>query len=136
MKRAIQTHMRDFAAIVVLLVLSVAVADYVLSHERFRFPFIDASPYTLNAEFSTAQAVTPGQGQSVRISGVQVGEIGDVSLKNGVAVVQMNLEPQYQRVVHTNGNHPTEGSRRVVVPRTHAHRQSSLGRRRGLRTTP
>jgi phospholipid/cholesterol/gamma-HCH transport system substrate-binding protein len=102
MKRAIQTHMRDFAAIVVLLVLSVAVAGYVLSHERFRFPFIDASPYTLNAEFSTAQAVTPGQGQSVRISGVQVGEIGDVSLKNGVAVVQMNLDPQYQGVVHTN----------------------------------
>jgi phospholipid/cholesterol/gamma-HCH transport system substrate-binding protein len=102
MKRAIQTHTRDFAAIVVLLVLSVAVAGYVLSHERFRFPFIDASPYTLNADFSTAQAVTPGQGQSVRISGVQVGEIGNVSLKNGVAVVQMNLDPQYQGVVHTN----------------------------------
>ena len=102
MKRAIKTHSTDFAAIVVLLVLSVAVAGYVLSHERFRFPFIEASPYTLNAEFSTAQAVTPGQGQSVRISGVQVGEIGNVSLKNGVAVVQMNLDPQYQGVVHTN----------------------------------
>ena len=102
MKRAIQTHMKDFAAIVVLLVLSVAVAGYVLSHERFRFPLIDASPYTLNAEFSTAQAVTPGQGQSVRISGVQVGEIGNVSLKNGVAVVQMELDPKYQGVVHTN----------------------------------
>ena len=31
--------------------------------------------YTLKAEFSTAQAVTPGQGQTVDIAGVKVGEI-------------------------------------------------------------
>jgi phospholipid/cholesterol/gamma-HCH transport system substrate-binding protein len=102
MKRAIKTHLGDFAAIIVLLVLSVAVAGYVLSHERFRFPFISSSPYTLNAEFSTAQAVTPGQGQSVRVSGVQIGEIGNVSLKNGVAIVQMNIDPQYKNLIHTN----------------------------------
>jgi phospholipid/cholesterol/gamma-HCH transport system substrate-binding protein len=102
MKRAIKTHLGDFAAIIVLLVLSVAVAGYVLSHERFRFPFISSSPYTLNAEFSTAQAVTPGQGQSVRVSGVQIGEIGNVSLKNGVAIVQMNIDPRYKNLIHTN----------------------------------
>jgi phospholipid/cholesterol/gamma-HCH transport system substrate-binding protein len=72
--RAIKTHATDFAAILVLLVLSAVVAGYILSHERFRFPFIQSSPYMLNAEFSTAQAVTPGQGQSVRVSGVQIGE--------------------------------------------------------------
>src|ERR1700742_2884221 len=102
MTRAIKTHMGDFAAIIVLLLLSVVVAGYVLSHERFRFPFIESSPFTLNAEFSTAQAVTPGQGQSVRISGVQVGLIGNVSLKNGVAVVQMQLDDKYKHLIHTN----------------------------------
>jgi phospholipid/cholesterol/gamma-HCH transport system substrate-binding protein len=102
MRRAIKTHLGDFTAIIVLLVLSVVVAGYVLSHERFRFPFISSSPYTLNAEFSTAQAVTPGQGQSVRVSGVQIGEIGNVSLKNGVAIVQMNIDPQYKNLIHTN----------------------------------
>jgi phospholipid/cholesterol/gamma-HCH transport system substrate-binding protein len=102
MRRAIKAHVADVSAIVVLLVLSVVVAGYVLSHERFRFPFIDSAPFTLNAEFSTAQAVTPGQGQSVRISGVQVGEIGNVSLRNGVAIVQMNLDPEYKNLVHTN----------------------------------
>jgi phospholipid/cholesterol/gamma-HCH transport system substrate-binding protein len=102
MRRAIKTHLGDFSAIVVLLVLSVVVAGYVLSHERFRFPFIDSAPYTLNAEFSTAQAVTPGQGQSVRVSGVQIGEIGSVSLKNGVAIVQMNIDPEYKKLIHTN----------------------------------
>ena len=102
MRRAIKTHMGDFAAIIVLLVLSIGVAGYILSHERFRFPFIDSAPYTLNAEFSTAQAVTPGQGQSVRVSGVQIGEIGNVSLKNGVAIVQMQIDPQYKNLIHTN----------------------------------
>jgi phospholipid/cholesterol/gamma-HCH transport system substrate-binding protein len=102
MKRAIKTHLRDVTAIVVLLVLSVVVAGYVLSHERFRFPLIQSSPFTLNAAFPTAQAVTPGQGQSVRISGVQVGLIGNVTLKNGQAIVQMQLDDKYKNLVHTN----------------------------------
>src|ERR1700716_3234995 len=85
-----------------LLVLSVLVAGYILSHERLRFPFIQSTPFTLNAEFSTAQAVTPGQGQTVRISGVQIGEIGNVTLKNGMAEVQMNIEDKYKHVIHQN----------------------------------
>ena len=68
-KRAIKTHLGDFAAIIGLLVLSVVIAGYILNHERLRFPFIQSAPFTINAEFSTAQAVTPGQGQTVRVSG-------------------------------------------------------------------
>jgi len=102
MKRAIKTHTSDFAAIIVLLILSVAVAGYILNHERFRFPFIQSSPFTVNAEFSTAQAVTPGQGQSVRVSGVQIGEIGGVTLKNGMASVQMQIDQQYKHLIHTD----------------------------------
>ena len=74
MKRAIKNHLTDFLAIIGLLLLSIVVAGYVLNHEGLRFPFIESPQFTLNAEFSTAQAVTPGQGQSVRISGVQIGE--------------------------------------------------------------
>jgi phospholipid/cholesterol/gamma-HCH transport system substrate-binding protein len=33
---------------------------------------------------------------------VQVGEIGSVSLKNGVAVVQLQLDDKYKNLVHTN----------------------------------
>jgi phospholipid/cholesterol/gamma-HCH transport system substrate-binding protein len=102
MKRAIKTHATDFAALMVLLILSVVVAGYILNHERLRFPFIQSTPFTLNAEFSTAQAVTPGQGQTVRISGVQIGEIGNVTLKNGMAEVQMNIEDKYKHVIHQN----------------------------------
>jgi phospholipid/cholesterol/gamma-HCH transport system substrate-binding protein len=101
-KRAIRTHLRDFIALMVLLVLSVGVAGYILNHERLRFPFIQSSPYTLNAEFSTGQALTPGQGQEVTISGVQVGQVGNVTLKNGVADVGLQIDQKYQHVIHTD----------------------------------
>ena len=52
--------------------LAVLVSVYILGHERLHLPFVN-QPMTINAEFSTAQAVTPGQGQYVTISGVQIG---------------------------------------------------------------
>ena len=100
MKRAIKTHAGDFAAIIGLLVLSVVIAGYILNHERLRFPFIQSAPFTINADFQTAQAVTPGQGQTIRVSGVQVGEIGSVALKNGVAVVAMQIDQKYKHLIH------------------------------------
>jgi phospholipid/cholesterol/gamma-HCH transport system substrate-binding protein len=100
MKRAIRQHSTDFIAILVLLLLSVVVAGYILSHERLRFPFIQSTPMSMNAEFSTAQAVTPGQGQSVRVSGVQIGEIGGVTLKNGIAVVRLDIDDKYKHLIH------------------------------------
>ena len=102
MKRAIKTHLFDFAAILVLLVLSVAMAGYILSHERLRFPLIQSSPTVMKAEFSTAQAVTPGQGQTVRVSGVEIGQIGKVSLTNGIATVEMDINDKYKHMIHTD----------------------------------
>ena len=102
MKRAIKNHSGDFAAILVLLVLSVVVAGYILNHERLRFPFIQSAPFTMKAEFSTGQAVTPGQGQTVRVSGVQIGEVGSVSLQNGIAVVQLQIDQKYKHLIHTD----------------------------------
>src|SRR5258708_10975120 len=100
MKRAIKTHPVDFVAIIVLIVLAAVVSGYILSHERLSWPW--SSTYTLNAEFQTGQAVTPGQGQTVRISGVQVGEVGNVTLKNGIAFVSLNIDPKFSHLIHTN----------------------------------
>jgi len=101
MKRAIREHWKDFGAIVGLLVITVLIAGYILSNERLRFPW-EASPMTINASFATAQAVTPGQGQSVRVSGVQIGLVGKVTLKDGEGVVQMNIDPKYKHLIHEN----------------------------------
>ncbi len=102
MKRAIKNHVTDFIAIVVLVVLAVVVAGYILSHQRLQLPFIGTSTYTLNAEFSTGQAITPGQGQTVRVSGVQIGQVGGVKLQGGEAIVQMAIDNKYQHVIHTD----------------------------------
>jgi phospholipid/cholesterol/gamma-HCH transport system substrate-binding protein len=72
-----------------MILLSAAVSLYVVVHERLRFPWQDQT--RIYAEFENAQSVTPGQGQTVNVAGVQVGEIGGVELKHGRAVVQMNL---------------------------------------------
>jgi phospholipid/cholesterol/gamma-HCH transport system substrate-binding protein len=102
MKRAIKNHLSDFIAILVLVVLAIAVTGYILHNEGLRFPWIQSSPFTVNAEFSTAQAVTPGQGQTVRVSGVQIGTISGVTLKNGLAIVKMGIDQKYKHLIHTN----------------------------------
>jgi phospholipid/cholesterol/gamma-HCH transport system substrate-binding protein len=123
-KRAIKAHSGDFAAIMVLFVLSIAVAGYVLSHERLRFPLIQSSPFALKAEFSTAQAVTPGQGQTIRVSGVQVGDIGKVELKNGIATVEMDINQKYKGLIRTDATallRPKTGLKDMFVEVTPGH---------------
>ena len=55
------------------------VGGYILSNQRFYLPawvpVLGTDFFELKAEFSTAQSVTPGQGQTVEIAGVPVGEI-------------------------------------------------------------
>ena len=71
------------------------------------------------AEFSTAQAVTPGQGQTVRVSGVRVGDITKVDLKDGHAVVTMDLDPEYKDLVHTDATRAAAAQDRA---QGHVHR--------------
>ncbi len=93
MKRAIVIHRQDFAAIIALVLGAIAVTVYILEHQP-SFVF-GQTYYTVRAPFSTAAAVTSGQGQAVTIAGVQVGQVGGVNLRNGQAVVTMNIYKQY-----------------------------------------
>ena len=93
MKRAISAHRVDFAAIAALILAAIAVTVYILEHQP-SFVF-GQTYYTVKAPFATAAAVTSGQGQAVTIAGVQVGQIGGVSLQDGQAVVTMNIYKQY-----------------------------------------
>jgi phospholipid/cholesterol/gamma-HCH transport system substrate-binding protein len=94
----------DFAAILVLIVVAAGVGGYILANQRLRFPFIEEKPFQLKGAFSTAQAVTPGQGQTVRVSGVRIGDISKVELDNGRAIVTMDLDPKYKGLVHTDAS--------------------------------
>ena len=99
MKRAIKKHIWDVAAIVVLGLVALVVGSYILSNQRFYLPawvpVVGTEFVDYDAEFSTAQAVTPGQGQTVQVAGVSIGEIGSVKLRDGRAIVQMKLRKRY-----------------------------------------
>ena len=102
MRTAIRKHLRDFAAIIGLMAIAIAVASVILSHQRLSLPawvpVIGKDFYEIKAELQTAQAVTPGQGQTVNIAGVQVGEISSVKLVDGRAVIGMKIQPKYAKV--------------------------------------
>ena len=102
MTRAIRKHLRDFIAILFLIVVAAGVGGYILSNQRFYLPAwvpgIGTDFYTVEAEFETGQAVVPGQGQTVNIAGVKVGDIGGVELEDGVAVVELKIQDEYKPI--------------------------------------
>ena len=104
MKRAIREHSRDFIAILGLLVLGLLTTGVILSQQRQPYPawipVIGDDQFELKAELSTAQAVTPGQGQTVNMAGVEVGDIREVELVNGRAVVTMGINRPYDELIH------------------------------------
>ena len=70
----LRANLGHLAALFAMIVLSAAVSLYVAVHERLRFPWQEET--RIYAEFENAQSVTPGQGQTVDVAGVEVGEIG------------------------------------------------------------
>jgi phospholipid/cholesterol/gamma-HCH transport system substrate-binding protein len=104
MIRTIRKHLKDFLAIIGLGVIATAVGLYILNNQRLRLPFIEPTAFKLKAQFETAQAVIPGQGQTVRVSGVRIGDIGKVELRrDGRAVITMEIDDKYKRLVRTDG---------------------------------
>jgi phospholipid/cholesterol/gamma-HCH transport system substrate-binding protein len=99
MMRAIRKNLADFLAIIGVVVLGLGIGAYILANQRLRFPLVEEPFYTVKAELPDAQAVTPGQGQTVVVAGVRVGDIGSVELEDGKAVVELQLEPKYKGLI-------------------------------------
>ena len=89
-------------------------AGYILSNQRFYLPawvpVVGTDFYEVKAELQTAQAVVPGQGQTVNIAGVKVGEIGKVELEDGRAVVEMKIKREVR--ADLQGRHDPAAARR------------------------
>jgi phospholipid/cholesterol/gamma-HCH transport system substrate-binding protein len=95
-RTAIRKHLGDFLAIVALFILALGIGGYILSQQRLTFPLVQSQPFVVKVELPNAQAVQPGQGQTVRVAGVEVGQVGQVQLENGKAVVDLELKPKYK----------------------------------------
>jgi phospholipid/cholesterol/gamma-HCH transport system substrate-binding protein len=102
MMRQIKKQAPVFVAILFMLVLALGIGGYILSNQRFYLPawvpVLGTDFYEVDAEFQTGQAVVPGQGQTVNIAGVKVGEVGDVRLEDGRAVIQMKIRDEYRPI--------------------------------------
>ncbi len=108
MRRAIREHLRDFVAIGVLLVLAVLTTGVILASQTTLLPgwvpLIGDDDFELKAEFSSAQAVTPGQGQTVTIAGINVGQVSGSELDSGRAIVTMQVDHKYAELVHPDAS--------------------------------
>ena len=102
MMRQIRKQLPVFVALVCLLVVSLAIGGYILSNQRFYLPgwvpVLGTEFYDVEVELPTGQAVVPGQGQTVNVAGVKVGEVGKVTLEDGRAVVQMRIRDEFRPI--------------------------------------
>jgi phospholipid/cholesterol/gamma-HCH transport system substrate-binding protein len=99
-KKGISRYGSHALALSGMIILALAVGAYITAHQRLHFPW--EKRMEVIAEFSTAQSVTPGQGQTVTVAGVEVGEIGEVKLHEGRARVTMVLEPDKLGPIYSN----------------------------------
>ncbi len=102
MMRQIKKQLPVFVALLALLVISLGIGGYILSNQRFYLPawvpVLGTDFYEVEVELPTSQAVVPGQGQTVNVAGVKVGDVGKVTLEEGRAVVVMRIRDEYKPV--------------------------------------
>jgi phospholipid/cholesterol/gamma-HCH transport system substrate-binding protein len=101
-RRHVRPYLGHAIALGGIVLLAAAVTGYIAVHQRVRFPW--EQQRKIYAEFSSAQAVTPGQGQTVTVAGVKVGEIGQVRLEQGRAVVEMDIDSNELGPVYRNAH--------------------------------
>jgi phospholipid/cholesterol/gamma-HCH transport system substrate-binding protein len=107
-RRAIREHLRDFVAIGILLVLAIVTTGVILASQTTLLPswlpILGEDRFEVKAEFSSAQAVTPGQGQTVTIAGINVGQVSGSELESGRAIVTMQVDEKYAGLIHPDAS--------------------------------
>jgi phospholipid/cholesterol/gamma-HCH transport system substrate-binding protein len=122
MSRALRAHSRDVIAIIALFLAGLFSLFVILANQSTSLPgwvpLLGSDRFELEAEFTSAQGVIPGQGQSVDIAGIKVGDIGSVSLEDGHAVVTMNVDNKYAPLINSDAStllRPKTGLNDMVV---------------------
>jgi len=104
LSRQARGRSKDTIAITVLAALGIVMTLWIFTQQKASLPswvpFVGEEFVQITGEFTTAQAVTPGQGQAVVIAGIQVGKVTAVDLEDGHAVVGMDVEPKYLELIH------------------------------------
>jgi len=90
MRRQLERYGRWLIAIFILMAIAGVCAAYILVNQRLSLPFRDT--YTVKVELSTVPGLEPGLGQPANVAGVRVGMIKDVELRDGRAIVELEIE--------------------------------------------
>jgi phospholipid/cholesterol/gamma-HCH transport system substrate-binding protein len=134
MRAAIGKYSRDFAAIVALFLIALGIGGYILAHQRFYLPhwvpLVGSDFVTYKAEFSSGKSLTPGQGQTVDVAGVPVGEISSVDVKDGRALVTMRIRRKYTPIYRdaTALLRPKTGLEDMIVELTPGSRSAGVAK--------
>ncbi len=119
---AIRKHFKDFVAVMVLVGIAAAITLFILVNQNFSapawVPVLGHETFKMKAEFQTAQAVTPGQGQTVNIAGVPVGQVSAVELNEGRAVVTLDMDPKFKNRIYPNATmllRPKTGLKDMII---------------------
>ena len=122
LSRQVRGRRKDTIAIFVLALAGIVMMLGIFTQQKASLPswlpVVGEEFEHITAEFSTAQAVTPGQGQSVDIAGIQIGKVTSVDLEDGHAVVGMDIVPEYMKLIHPNANfllRPKTGLNDMIV---------------------
>ncbi|HEX6753129.1 MAG TPA: MlaD family protein [Solirubrobacterales bacterium] len=104
LSRQARGRSKDTIAIAVLASAAIVMTLWIFTQQKASLPSwipaVGEEFAHVTGEFTTAQAVTPGQGQAVVIAGIQIGKVSSVELEDGHAVVGMDIEPQYMELIH------------------------------------
>jgi phospholipid/cholesterol/gamma-HCH transport system substrate-binding protein len=122
LSRQARGHRKDTIAIVVLAIAGIVMMLGIFTQQKASLPswlpLVGEEFDQITAEFETAQAVTPGQGQSVDVAGIQIGKVTSVDLEDGHAVVGMDIVPEYMQLIHPNATfllRPKTGLNDMIV---------------------
>jgi phospholipid/cholesterol/gamma-HCH transport system substrate-binding protein len=127
--RTMRKRLPDVIAFAALAAIALGVAYYILQNQRLRLPLLEDAPFQLKGEFSTGQAVTPGQGQTIRVSGVRVGDIAKVELREGRAIITMDFDSQWSNLVHRDATallRPKTGLKDMFIQLNPGSKQAPL----------
>jgi len=120
--RQIRGRRKDTIAILLLAVVGIVMLLGIFIQQKASLPpwipFVGEEFEQISAEFSSAQAVTPGQGQAVDVAGVQIGKVTSVNLEDGHAVIGMEIEPKYMELIHPDASfllRPKTGLNDMIV---------------------
>jgi phospholipid/cholesterol/gamma-HCH transport system substrate-binding protein len=101
-RKIITGQLKSAVALVLLVLAGVLSGTIIVSHQRINppswVPIVGKDEFILRAQLTSVQGVLPGQGQAVTVSGVRVGQIGSVELKDGAAIARLRIETRYAHI--------------------------------------